>query len=120
MKGPKAVLRKWHYQLISMHLKCKDWRRFCEKIASKSARMAKFSQFSQGHPKPVFSEKVQKGNWQLAIGFSKSRIQELGRIQDFSFPNPEFKILADFKILAFQNPKFMILADFRILVFQNP
>ena len=44
--------------------------------------------------------------------------------------NPEFKILADFKILAFlnpefkivtlQNPEFKILADFKILAFYNP
>ena len=24
LKGPKALSRKWHYPLISMHLKCKD------------------------------------------------------------------------------------------------
>ena len=34
----------------------------------------------------------------------------------FAFQNPEFKILADFKILAFQNPEFKISADFKILV----
>ena len=28
LKGPKALLRKWHYSLICMHLNCKDWRRF--------------------------------------------------------------------------------------------
>ena len=28
----------------------------------KSARMAKLWQFSQGHPKPAFSEKVQRGD----------------------------------------------------------
>ena len=28
LRGPKAHLRKWHYPLISMHLKGKDWRRF--------------------------------------------------------------------------------------------
>ena len=27
----KALWRKWHYPLISMHLKCKDWRRFRRK-----------------------------------------------------------------------------------------
>ena len=31
LKGPKALWRKWHYPLISMHLKCKDWRRFRRK-----------------------------------------------------------------------------------------
>ena len=29
--GPKALRRKWHYPLISMHLKCKDWGRFWRK-----------------------------------------------------------------------------------------
>ena len=31
LKGPKALWRKWHYPLISMHLKCKDWKRFWRK-----------------------------------------------------------------------------------------
>ena len=31
LKGPKAHLRKWHYPLISMHLKCKDWKRLWRK-----------------------------------------------------------------------------------------
>ena len=29
--GPTALWRKWHYPLISMHLKGKDWRRFRSK-----------------------------------------------------------------------------------------
>ena len=28
LKGPKALWRKWHYPLISMLLKCKDWKKF--------------------------------------------------------------------------------------------
>ena len=28
LKGPKALLRKWRYSIICMHLNCKDWRRF--------------------------------------------------------------------------------------------
>ena len=31
LKGPKALWRKWHYPLISMHLKCKDWKRISRK-----------------------------------------------------------------------------------------
>ena len=31
LKGPKALWRKWHYPLIRMHLKCKDWGRFRRK-----------------------------------------------------------------------------------------
>ena len=33
-----------------------------QKSGSKSARTAKLRQFSQGHPKPAFSEKVQRGD----------------------------------------------------------
>ena len=31
LKGLKALWRKWHYRVISMHLKCKDWKRFSRK-----------------------------------------------------------------------------------------
>ena len=31
LKGLKAIWRKWHYPPISMHLKCKDWKRFSRK-----------------------------------------------------------------------------------------
>ena len=31
LKGAKAIWRKWHYLLISMHVKCKDCRRFRRK-----------------------------------------------------------------------------------------
>ena len=34
LKGPKAHFRKWHYPLISMHLKCKDWKIFWGKKAA--------------------------------------------------------------------------------------
>ena len=53
LKGRKTLLRKWYYPLLIMHLKGKDWR---------SARMAKLSHFSQGDPKPAFSEKLQRGD----------------------------------------------------------
>ena len=33
-----------------------------QKSGSKSARIAKLWQFSQGHPKPALSEKVQRGH----------------------------------------------------------
>ena len=45
-------------------------------------------------------------------------MKDFGRFQDFSFQNPKFKILAEFKILAFQNPEFKILADLKILAFK--
>ena len=42
LKGLKALWRKWHYPL--------------------GARMAKLWQFSEGDPKPAFSEKKQRGD----------------------------------------------------------
>ena len=62
LKGLKALWRKWHYLLIRMHLLCKYWRGFWANGGSKSARMAKLWQFSQGHPKAPFCEKVQRGD----------------------------------------------------------
>ena len=59
LKGPKALLPKWHYPLISMQLNCKDWRKLWRKKNSKSARKAKLWQFLKGHPKSAFSKKVQ-------------------------------------------------------------
>ena len=34
LKGLNALWRKWHYPLISIHLKGKDWRRFWGKKAA--------------------------------------------------------------------------------------
>ena len=51
---------------IILYLVCtwsaKTAKDFGAKSGSKSARMAKLWQFSQGHPKPAFSEKVQRGD----------------------------------------------------------
>ena len=46
---------------------------------SKSARMANLWQFLQGHPKPVFSEKVQKGDQGK---FFKNRPKRCPRLKD--------------------------------------
>ena len=56
LKGQTALWPNWHYPVISMHLKWKDWRKVWRKSSSKRARMAKLLQFLQGHPKPAFSE----------------------------------------------------------------
>ena len=51
---------------IILYLVCtwsaKNAKGFSAKSRSKSARMAKLWQFSQGHPKAAFSEKVQTGD----------------------------------------------------------
>ena len=62
LKGPKAVWRKWHYPLISMHQKCKDWKRFWRKQRHKKLPNGQLMQFLQGHPKSAFSEIVQTGD----------------------------------------------------------
>ena len=46
--------------------------------------------------------------------FPKSWIQDLGGLEI-----PEFKNLANLKILTFQNPEFKIMAELEILPFQN-
>ena len=58
LKGRKALLRKWYYPFIIKHLRAKTGEDFGANSGFKSARMAKLWQFSQGHPKPAFSELV--------------------------------------------------------------
>ena len=55
LKGQKALWRKWHYPLISMHLKskAKTGKGLGANNDSKGARMAKLWQFLEGHPKPA-------------------------------------------------------------------
>ena len=62
-----------------MHLKCKDWRRCRRERQLQSARMAKLWQFRQGHPKPAFSENVQRGDQGK---FVKNRPQSSPRLKD--------------------------------------
>ena len=62
LKGPKALCRKWHYPRTSMLLRRKDWRKFWRRRRLQKWRTAKLWQFLQGHPKPAFSEKVQRGD----------------------------------------------------------
>ena len=45
---------------------------------AKSARMAKLQQFLQGHPKPAFSEKVQRGDQEK---FFKNRPKSSPRLK---------------------------------------
>ena len=69
LKGPKALWRKWHYPLISMHLKCKDWKRFTRKqrlqkcpngqvmaIFARSPKSRIFSKSANGGPREIFQK----------------------------------------------------------------
>ena len=72
--GPTALWRKWHYPLISVHLKCKDWRIFWPKQRLQKCPnrqvMAIFGKVTQnqhflkkwktGGPKEIFQKSPKK------------------------------------------------------------
>ena len=62
LKGPKALWRKWHYPLISMHLKCKDWKRFWgKKAAPKWPGWPSYGNFGKVTQNPHFLKKCKGG-----------------------------------------------------------
>ena len=71
LKGPKAHLRKWHYPLISMHLKGKDWRRFWgKKAAPKVPEWPSYGSFGKVTQNPHFLKTCKEGTKE---NFSKNR-----------------------------------------------
>ena len=77
-KGPKALLRKWHYPVKSMHIKCKDWRRFRRKQRLQKCPNGQVMAVLARSPKPAFSEKVQRGDQRK---FFKSRPKSSHRLK---------------------------------------
>ena len=62
LKGPKARLHKWHYHLICMHLKGKDWRRFWgKKAAPKVPEWPSYGNFCKVTQNPHFLKKCKGG-----------------------------------------------------------
>ena len=62
LKGPKALLRKWHYSLICMHLNCKDWRRFWGKQAApKVPEWSSYGNLGKVTQNPHFLKKCKGG-----------------------------------------------------------
>ena len=72
-KGPKALWGKCYYTLISMHLKCKDWRRFRRKqrlqrwpngqvmaIFGRSPNTRIFWKKAKGRPRETFKKSPKK------------------------------------------------------------
>ena len=72
-KRPKALWRKWHYPLISIHLQCKDWRRFWRKkqlqkglnghvmaIQATSPKTRIFQKSAKGRPREIFQKSPEK------------------------------------------------------------
>ena len=70
LKGPKTIRRKWHYPLFSMHLNCKDWRRFWRKqrlqtcpnnqvmaILARSTKTRIFCKRANGGPRKIFKNR---------------------------------------------------------------
>ena len=63
LKGPKAHWRKWHYPLIKMHLKCKDWKTFWrKKAAPKVPEWPSYNNFCKVTQNPHFLKKCKGGN----------------------------------------------------------
>ena len=73
LKGLKALWRKWHYRLISMHLKCKDWKTFWRKhrlqkcpngqvitILARSLKTRIFLKSAKGGPIEIFQKSPKK------------------------------------------------------------
>ena len=76
LKDPKPLLRKWHYLSISMHLNCKDWRRFWGKqrlqkcptgqdmaIFARSPECRIFWKSAKGRPRKIFQKLPKKKPW---------------------------------------------------------
>ena len=72
-KGPKAVWRTCHYPLISMHFKCKNWKRFRRKqrlqrwpngqvmaILGRSPKTRIFWKKAKGRPRETFKKSPKK------------------------------------------------------------
>ena len=61
LKGPRALWAKWHYPLISMQLKCKDWRKLWRKKKLQKCPKGHVMAIFERSPKPAFSKKRWKG-----------------------------------------------------------
>ena len=62
LKDPEALQHKWHYPVISMHFKGKDWRRFWgKKAAPKVPDWASYGNFCKVTQNPQFLKKCKRG-----------------------------------------------------------
>ena len=69
-KGPKALWRKWHYPLVSMHLKCKDWKGFwCKRRLKKCPNGQVMAIFARSPITRIFWKSAKGGPSQI---FKKS------------------------------------------------
>ena len=75
---PKSTVAEMPLSSNKYALKLQTGEEFGANSGSKSAEMSKVRQFSQGHPKPAFSEKVQKGDQEK---FFKNRLKRRLRLK---------------------------------------
>ena len=62
LQGLKAIWHKWHYLPISMHLKCKDWKRFwLKKWLQRVPEWPSYSNFRKVTQNPNFLKKCKGG-----------------------------------------------------------
>ena len=62
LKGKKGFWRKWHYPLISMHLKTKDWERLWpQKAAQRVPELPSYGNFRMVTKNPHFLKKFKGG-----------------------------------------------------------
>ena len=62
LQGLKAIWRKWHYLPISMHLKCKDWKRFWrKKRLQRVPEWPSYNNFRKVTQNPHFLKKCKGG-----------------------------------------------------------
>ena len=63
LKGLKALWRKWHYRLIRMHFKCKDWKRFWrKKQLQRVPEWPSYGNFCKVTQNPHFLKKERRGD----------------------------------------------------------
>ena len=62
LKGLKALWRKWHHRLISMNLKCIDWKRFWrKKRLQRVPQWPSYGNFCKVAQNPHFVKKCKGG-----------------------------------------------------------
>ena len=79
LKGPKALWRKWHYPLISMHLKCKDWKRFWGKQRLQKCPNGQVMAIFAGPPKICIFWKSANGGPREILQKSPKKMPSLKR-----------------------------------------
>ena len=87
LKKPKANWRKWHYPLISTHLKCKHWKTFWRKQRILKCQNGHVMAIFARSFKTPFSKKVQNGDQGK---FFKNRQKSSPHLKDLKALSPQW------------------------------